>query len=361
MKKIKKITAILFALILVLSFAACGEKEAEEDVTQEPAEKTVIAAVSGSAGIGLFKLKTDRSYAYDVIYCETEEEAAQKLENGEADVAALGIASAVKLCNDAGCSIVATTSLAPIHIVGKGSRLAKAEQLKGKTYYISEENETEQAYFRCFLTLNDIDPDKDVSIITVKTGEEVIEKFKANEETMAVLDAYDAADFFTGQQTETETSDVENTEKAYEADTVTTQAQTETETQAEQEDTFRSLVDISAVAKGLNKTAFIYGCLVARADYITGRAQDLDELLEYAEISENYSVNSNNAPYEIKEAGLFDDAVYASNIIKGSKLEFLSGKEMKEAVMKAIEILAGSVKEITKEEVPGENICFVAN
>ena len=76
MKILKRLSALMLAMLLLLSFAACGGKDGGEDsdVTDAPETnyerevKTKIAALNGPTGLGLAEIKADRSYAYDVEY-----------------------------------------------------------------------------------------------------------------------------------------------------------------------------------------------------------------------------------------------------------------------------------------------------
>ena len=78
----KKLTALLLALVLLLSLAACGAKNTEEPVTKEPAESTQPETQSESDAVGLPEVNKQKP----VVDAEVEEEAttaAMELAEGE--------------------------------------------------------------------------------------------------------------------------------------------------------------------------------------------------------------------------------------------------------------------------------------
>ena len=78
MKRLQRALALLLAVLMLVSFAACGTKTTDPDVTEpttsdERTYKTPIAVPDGVLNLGIAKLRTDRSYAFDVKTCSTAE------------------------------------------------------------------------------------------------------------------------------------------------------------------------------------------------------------------------------------------------------------------------------------------------
>ena len=102
MKHLRKLTALLLAVILVLALAACGQKD---DTAAVDKDLTVnVVSLNGTTGFGMAKLMADSkagnaalNYSFTV---ETDpSNATAALVNGTADIAALPTNAAAALYN----------------------------------------------------------------------------------------------------------------------------------------------------------------------------------------------------------------------------------------------------------------------
>lgn len=129
MKILKRLSALMLAMLLLLSFAACGGKDGGEDsdVTDAPETnyerevKTKIAALNGPTGLGLAEIKADRSYAYDVEYYSDPQEVGPLLIKGEVDIAALPLNMAANLYKktDGKIKMLAINTLGVLHVLSR--------------------------------------------------------------------------------------------------------------------------------------------------------------------------------------------------------------------------------------------------
>ena len=182
MKNFRKIVALLVALLMLVSFAACGKNgESGQTETEESTEreyKTKISVLNGPTGLSLSKLKTDRSYAYDVEYYNDPQEIVPLLVNGETDIAALPLNLAANLYKktQGGIQILAINTLGVLHVLEKGDTVKSIEDLKGKTVYSTGQGATPEFIVNYILSKNNIDYTKDLTI-----------EYKSNHSELATL------------------------------------------------------------------------------------------------------------------------------------------------------------------------------
>ena len=174
MKILKRLSALMLAMLLLLSFAACGGKDGGEDsdVTDAPETnyerevKTKIAALNGPTGLGLAEIKADRSYAYDVEYYSDPQEVGPLLIKGEVDIAALPLNMAANLYKktDGKIKMLAINTLGVLHVLSKDDSIKSVADLKGKTVYSSGQGATPEYIVNYILRKNGLEPGKDVTI-----------------------------------------------------------------------------------------------------------------------------------------------------------------------------------------------------
>ena len=174
MKILKRLSALMLAMLLLLSFAACGGKDGgkDSDVTDAPETnyerevKTKIAALNGPTGLGLAEIKADRSYAYDVEYYSDPQEVGPLLIKGEVDIAALPLNMAANLYKktDGKIKMLAINTLGVLHVLSKDDSIKSVADLKGKTVYSSGQGATPEYIVNYILRKNGLEPGKDVTI-----------------------------------------------------------------------------------------------------------------------------------------------------------------------------------------------------
>ncbi|MDO4528686.1 MAG: ABC transporter substrate-binding protein, partial [bacterium] len=142
MKTFKRILALITAMIMLVSFAACGDTgsggEAEESTTSYIREvKTKIASLNGVSGMSLAKLMADRDYAYEVTSYSDPQEIADLIKNGETDIALLPVNTAASLYKETNgaIKILAVNAVSTLYVLEKGNSVKSIDDLKGKTVY----------------------------------------------------------------------------------------------------------------------------------------------------------------------------------------------------------------------------------
>ena len=187
----KKILTLCLPLVLCLALlASCFGSTAPTPVastptpeptaaaTPEPSPEPIpaerpqvnLAVITGPTGIGAVKLMSDNDAgetrnAYNITVAAAPDELTGKLINGDLDMAALATNLALNLYNQTEeIQLLAVNTLSVLYILENGETIHSAADLKGKTIYAMGQGANPEYILRHLLTVNDLDPDKDVTI-----------------------------------------------------------------------------------------------------------------------------------------------------------------------------------------------------
>ena len=148
MKHLRKCTALLLAVLMVLALAACGQKD---DTAAVDKDLTVnVVSLNGTTGFGMAKLMADSkagtaalNYSFTV---ETDpSNATAALVNGTADIAALPTNAAAALYNktDGAVQVLALNTRGVLYVVTDGTEsITSFADLRGKNVYVPVQNPT---------------------------------------------------------------------------------------------------------------------------------------------------------------------------------------------------------------------------
>ena len=148
MKHLRKLTALLLAVLMVLALAACGQKD---DAAAVDKDLTVnVVSLNGTTGFGMAKLMADSkagtaalNYSFTV---ETDpSNATAALVNGTADIAALPTNAAAALYNktDGAVQVLALNTRGVLYVVTDGTEsITSFADLRGKNVYVPVQNPT---------------------------------------------------------------------------------------------------------------------------------------------------------------------------------------------------------------------------
>ncbi|MBQ2059397.1 MAG: ABC transporter substrate-binding protein [Firmicutes bacterium] len=207
----KKLIAILLALAMIFTMAACGSKteepandqngqkqeteqeqeqepeaepEKEAEAEPEPAEETAdvnLYVLAGPTGIGAINLwaAADAGTAknnYTVTMTGANDEIVAALSNGDADIAAIATNLASVLYNktQGGISVIAVNTLGVLYMLSPGEEVKSIADLSGHTIYSPGEGANPEYILRYVLSENGLDPDKDVDIHFVAQGSDLM-------------------------------------------------------------------------------------------------------------------------------------------------------------------------------------------
>ena len=153
-----------------------------------------IAVMTGPTAIGLTKVMSDaeegtalNNYHFNVY--GTADEVTTGLIKGDLDVACVPSNLASILYNKTKGEIVvgAINTLGVLYLVEEGNNIHSVEDLIGKTIYSTGQGTTPEYTLRYLLSLHDIDPDHDVTIIYKSEAAEVTAMLAETEGAVAML------------------------------------------------------------------------------------------------------------------------------------------------------------------------------
>lgn len=334
MKILKRLSALMLAMLLLLSFAACGGKDGGEDsdVTDAPETnyerevKTKIAALNGPTGLGLAEIKADRSYAYDVEYYSDPQEVGPLLIKGEVDIAALPLNMAANLYKktDGKIKMLAINTLGVLHVLSKDDSIKSVADLKGKTVYSSGQGATPEYIVNYILRKNGLEPGKDVTI-----------EYKTAHNELATLAVEGSVDICILPEPFASKVLAKN-------------------------ESYKRVLDLTAEWGKVSSAKLAQGCLVARADYIEQNPEIIKEFMNFYEASVNFVNNENNAgAVFLAKNGYFDTPQLAADTIPNCNIVFITGEEMKKTATENFTVLFEANPASVGGEIPADALYYL--
>lgn len=323
MKTFKRILALLTAMIMLVSFAACGDTgsvgETEESTTSYiREEKTKIASLSGAMGMSLAKLTADRDYAYEVTSYADPEQAADQIKNGTADIALLPVNTAATLYNETNgaIKILAINTISTLYVLENGESIKSADDLKGKTVYtVGKGTSAEHIINRVFSDVT-VEYKNDFNEITALTDE--------GKADICIL-------------TEPAAASVIASGKG-----------------------MRRALSISDEWNKICGTPLVQSVVVARNEYIEQKPEYVSTFLMHNELSLNY-INANlgaGAETFLFESKYFESAELAAATLPYCNFKFIKGEEMKTAVKAVLDMLNQADPALIGGEVPDDGFYY---
>jgi len=334
-----RLIALLLALVLVFTLAACGNKPSVESAppapsaapsveptpepTPEPTaapssapapsepvnEKTRVnlAVLSGPTGIGAAKLLSDADNGltandYHYTIATDNNELVAGLTSGEIHIATVASNVALNLYNktDRQVKIIALGTLGVLHILesGGGTSIQSVDDLYGKTIYSAGQGANPEYILRYLLTENGIDPDLDVDIVFADASE-ITQKLMTGEAEVAMLPVPAA-----------------------------------TAAIIKSEGKIRAAIDVTEAWNNLNNgSSLVMTAVVARADFIANNKEAVNAFLaEYAASIDYVNNNIDEASELIAGYGITPNAAIAKDAIPQCHLVCITGKKMAPAI-----------------------------
>ncbi len=290
----KRLLSLSLIIILIFSFCACSDGGAGKNKTPDKAN---VFALNDPTGWGLIKVKTDRSYAFNVDYLNTADEITAKLKSGEADIATLPLDAAARVYNETNGAVkaLAVSSAGYFHILSKNKEIKTLADLAGMKLYISETESFERLILDYLLGKTGYEEGKYPEINALGSNDEVVSKAEKEGTDVYILPVYYAA-------------------KVISKDTGVLQ-----------------VTSLKREWEKLNGTPLAAGIIVVRADYADKNPELIKDFRNFAEVSLNYISDNSTAGKELLDAGLLSDSTIAKRIIPGCYFGYMDGKEMKES------------------------------
>ena len=148
MTHLRKLTAVLLAVIMVFALAACGQKDTDTAVDKDLTVNVV--ALNGTTGFGMAKLMSDSkagttALSYNFTVETDPSNATAALVNGTADIAALPTNAAAALYNktDGAVQVLARNTRGVLYVVTDGTEsITSFADLRGKNVCVPVQNPT---------------------------------------------------------------------------------------------------------------------------------------------------------------------------------------------------------------------------
>ncbi len=240
--KIKKISALIIAVIMLLSFASCtiGDKTPKATNTQ-----INITMLKGPTGIGAVKLMSDsdagntlNKYTFSLSSDPTD--ISGGIVNGSIDIAAcpLNLASVLYKKTNGNVQMLAINTLGTLYIVSKDPTITKLADLEGKTIVTAGQGATPEYVLNYLLEKNGL-------------TDKVTVEYKSEHAEVATLAL------------------------SGEADTVLLPEPNVTAVLSKSEN-FAVAVDLSKEFENVSGVSLAMGCIIARKDFVENNKAAVD-------------------------------------------------------------------------------------
>lgn len=198
-----KIPALLLAVAMILSLAACGGNgggsmssgAASSSGEEATSAAYSIAALKGPTAMGLVKLMKDAESGegltneYTFSLAASADEVTPKLIQGELDMACVpaNLAAVLYQKTQGQIETLAVNTLGVLYIVENGNAVKSVSDLRGMTIVAAGKGSTPEYALRYLLSENGVDPDKDVTIDWKSEHSECVAALVSGEATVALL------------------------------------------------------------------------------------------------------------------------------------------------------------------------------
>ncbi|SFP34188.1 NitT/TauT family transport system substrate-binding protein [Oscillibacter sp. PC13] len=345
MNWMKKSTALLLALLMTLSLAACGGKNDQPGVTdaaeppeEEQAELTPeaysIAALKGPTAMGLVKLMSDAenggevSNDYTFTLAGAADEVTPALIKGELDMACVPANLASVLYNKTEGQIVTLgiNTLGVLYLVENGNVVQSMADLKGTTIVAAGKGSTPEYALRYLLKENGIDPDIDVTIDWKSEHSECVAALATGSATIALL----PQPFVTVAQTKI--TDL------------------------------RVALDLTEEWDALeNGSALLTGVVVARREVVEKNPAAVDAFLaDYAASVEWVNANTANAAALVAEYGIVEASPVAEKALPHCNIVCVTGEKMQEKLSGYLQVLFDANADSVGGKLPRDDFYYGA-
>lgn len=325
----KKIAALMLALVLVLSLGACAAK---------PAEKTAIklAAMKGPTGMGLVGLmdkndKGETTNTYTVDLYSAPDELTGKLVSGEYNIAAVptNLAAVLNKKTEGKLQLLALNTLGVLYIMQNspdGQVITDLTQLEGKTLYATGQGSNPEYVLNYLLRQAGLEPGVDVTIEYLAAHDELVAKAATGEVEFCMLPEPNV--------------------------TVLSSKNPD----------MKVAIDLTEAwdASGA-EGQLTMGCLVVNKEFASQNAMAVEAFLkEYAE-SVNY-VNSNpeEASALIEQYGIVAKAAVAQKALPNCNIVCVTGKDVWTTIQGYYQVLFDAEPSSVGGEMPQESIVYAA-
>ncbi len=342
----KKLSALLLALVLTVSLIACGNEvvtetptdayesdvstEANEDVKDDVTVR--VAGMTGPTSIGMVKVISDSKKgesegSYEFTIAGSADEISPKIVKGELDIAAVpaNLASNLYHKTEKGVKLIAINNLGVLYVLDKNTGVKSVADLKSKTIYATGKGSTPEYTLKYILTENGIDPDTDVTIEFKSEPAEIVSILKEAESGVAML----PMPYVIVAKTQVEG--------------------------------LETVLDLGAEWKKLDPDSeTVTGVIIARSEFIENHPNAVKTFIdEYVASCKYVNENVEAAATLVEEAGIFKAAI-AKQAIPFCNVTGTTGDEMKPIVEGYLNVLLTQNPNAIGGSLPEDDFYYIA-
>lgn len=322
MKRTLSWLLILTLLFSLLSCAEAPQTTAEtataETVTETAEEKdntTIrLMAMTGPTGMGLASLihndkeNNGNKCDYEIQLVGAPDQVVPAIANKTCDIAAvpINLASTLYAKTNGQVQVLCANTLGVLYMVENKGAIQSVADLAGKTICAPNPGSTPEYILRYVLKENGLDPEKDVTLKFVDSGDAVAAELKLNPDAVGLLPEPKVSAFLT------------------------------------QNSDYKIALNMTEEwdkVAGKDNT-LIQGVFVARTEFIQEHPQLVKDFLDDYNASQNLvNTDLEKGANLVVEAGIIPKAPLAKKAIPGCNITFLEGQEMKKGVEKCLQVL----------------------
>lgn len=323
MKKLKRIFAVIIAVMMILSFASCKGNDTGTTTATQPGEtkapqidviipsadyesKIRVASTNDILGLVTAKIRTDKSYACEIPGdCADFNEVAAKLKNSQADIGVLPLHMAADLYKETNgaVKIIAATSGNSLQVITKDENVSSLSSLRGKKVYSAVSGTYEEDIVKYVFGKSGVDFDS-VIVSDGLTYNEIVTKAIAGEiETCILPEPYASKVTLTNEK-------------------------------------YKSVVSLNDVYETKSGATALQGCFVARTEYIESNPDLVYEFMSFCEIFTNYYLNfTEGAAIELYAHNYFSSESLAYGTIVNGNYFYAEGEALTSLVNDNLKVI----------------------
>lgn len=324
----KKFIALLMTVIMLMSIAACGAQDEDEQVVSgtQPEVTVNVAALSGPTGISMAKLAVDAqtSGKYNVSFAGSPDELVGKITTGEIDVACVPTNLAAVLYNKTGgnISVAAVTTLGVLYLIDTSGEISSIAELSGKTVGATGQGSNPEYILDYILSKNGL-----------TVGENVYVDYKSEHAELATLMA-------TGEVT-------------------VGMLPVPFATQVMGKYPDAAVIDLQQEWGKVSPAQLAQGVIIVRNEFLTGNKDAFDRFLDDFAASSDFAVSDieTTAQY-VEQLGIIPSADVAKQAIPLCNITYIDGGDMKATVSAFLDVLYQANPKSVGGAMPGDDFYY---
>ena len=330
----KKLLALVLALAMIFSFAACGTENNGSNETPSDTYTPVdinIAGIKGPTAVGMVDLmqkQEDKTAAnnYNFSVFGDPQELVGKISTGAVDIAALptNLAATLYKKTEGKIKVLAVNTYGVLHIVENGETVKSFADLKGKTILSTGEGSNPEYILRYVLENNGINPDTDVTIKFVTSNDEMIAQLKTGGAQIAMV-----------------------------PEPAVTTAMSKIPT-------LRRVFDMNTEWEKITQdSALMMGCVVVRTEFLEQNPAAVKKFMEEYEASVNAVSDLEKTASLCEKFEIIPAAAVAKKAIPNCHIAFTAGEEMKADLGGYFKVLFEANPKSIGGALPDDNFYYI--